>query len=241
WDAGWIVLASGFLLLPLLMVVTRGAPGMFDLPPEVFGAALRSFLVALAAAALTLGLALPLAFAAFGLRERRLTAGLVEGVGYLALAASPLVIGTGLFIVLFGWVNPVTLALPVTALVNAVMALPFALRALVPAVAQIEAQFGPLADSLAMTGWSRFRHVHAARLRRPMGFAAGLAAALSMGDLGVITLFSDGERATLPLLLYRLMAAYRMDQAAGVALLLLGLSLVMFWLFDRGGRMNAET
>ncbi|MFV2037730.1 MAG: thiamine/thiamine pyrophosphate ABC transporter permease ThiP, partial [Paracoccaceae bacterium] len=28
-DAGWIVLASGFLLLPLLMVVTRGAPGLF--------------------------------------------------------------------------------------------------------------------------------------------------------------------------------------------------------------------
>ena len=49
-----------------------------------------------------------------------------------------------------------------------------------------------------------------ARLRRPMGFAAGLAAALSMGDLGVIALFAPPEVATLPLLMQRLMAAYRM-------------------------------
>jgi thiamine transport system permease protein len=36
-----------------------------------------------------------------------------------------------------------------------------------------------------------------------------------------------------------LMGAYRMEQAAGAALLLLVLSLALFWLFDRGGRMNA--
>lgn len=61
-----------------------------------------------------------------------------------------------------------------------------------------------------------------------------------MGDLGVIALFSDPERATLPLQMYRLMAAYRMDDAAGAALLLLILALAVFWLFDRGGRVNAD-
>jgi thiamine transport system permease protein len=35
------------------------------------------------------------------------------------------------------------------------------------------------------------------------------------------------------------MAAYRLEDAAGAALLLLGLSLGLFWLFDRGGRMRA--
>ena len=74
------------------------------------------------------------------------------------------------------------------------------------------------------------------RLLRPLGFSAGLAAALSMGDLGVIALFADPEAATLPLQVYRLMGAYRMDEASGAAVLLLVLSFALFWLFDRGAR-----
>ena len=70
-------------------------------------------------------------------------------------------------------------------------------------------------------------------------FAAGLTAALSMGDLGVIALFADPDRATLPLKVYQLMGAYRMEQAAGGALLLLLLSLGLFWIFDRGGRVGS--
>ena len=61
-----------------------------------------------------------------------------------------------------------------------------------------------------------------------------------MGDLGVIALFADAQSATLPLQLYRLMGAYRMDEAAGAAVLLLGLSLLAFWIFDRGGRVDAD-
>jgi thiamine transport system permease protein len=61
-----------------------------------------------------------------------------------------------------------------------------------------------------------------------------------MGDLGVVALFSPPEGGTLPLELYRLMGAYRMEDAAGAALLLLILSLALFWLFDRGGRTSAR-
>ena len=62
-----------------------------------------------------------------------------------------------------------------------------------------------------------------------------------MGDLGVIVLFSGGQDATLPLVMYRLMGAYQMDAAAGVALVLVGMSLTLFWLFDKGGRAGADT
>jgi hypothetical protein len=100
------------------------------------------------------------------------------------------VIGTGLFILLFPVASPFALALPVTALVNALMSLPFLLRALVPAVAETEARFGPLADSLGLTGAARLRLLLLPRLRRPLGFSLGLSAALSMGDLGVVALFA---------------------------------------------------
>ena len=78
------------------------------------------------------------------------------------------------------------------------------------------------------------------RLRAPLAFGAALAAALSMGDLGVIALFANPEVQTLPLALYQLMGAYRMEQAFGAALLLLTLSLGVFWLFDRIGDRNAD-
>ncbi|MCB2153152.1 MAG: ABC transporter permease subunit, partial [Rhodobacteraceae bacterium] len=112
---------------------------------------------------------------------------------------------------------------------------------LLPAARTVEADFGRLADSLGMAGWTRLRLMTLPRLARPLRFAGGLAAALSMGDLGVIALFADPDGATLPLQLYRLMAAYRMEDAAGAALLLLVLSFTLFWLIDKGGRPDAPT
>ena len=125
-----------------------------------------------------------------------------------------------------------------TGTINAAMSLPFALRALVPALAEAERNYGRLSAQLGMSPGARLRLVTLPLIRRPLGFAAGLAAALSMGDLGIITLFAPPGVETLPLYMYRLMGAYRMEEAAGAALVLLGLSLAVFWICDRGGRLG---
>jgi thiamine transport system permease protein len=234
-DTVFLVVATLFLMLPLAAVAVRGAPALAELPPQLTGAVLRSLAVAAGATALTLALALPLALG-IGLSERGGAARLADALSAMAIAASPLVAGTGLFLLLNPVADPIALALPVTAVVNALMALPFALRALVPAVRETR-RFDRLADSLGLRGIGRLRLVVLPRLRRPLGFALGLAAALSVGDLGVVALFADPEAGTLPLLMYRLMGAYRMDQAAGVALVLVALAFALFWLFDRGGRL----
>lgn len=234
-DALLIGLAALFLIAPLAAVVLSGAPRLAALPAPVWQAAGRSVAVAAAATLLTLALALPMALAvARGGRARFL-----ETVGMLPLATSALVTGTGLFLLLRPLASPAGLALPVTVAVNAAMALPFALRSLIPAARDLEAGYGRLAQSLGLAGFARLRLLTLPRLRRPLGFAAGLTAALSMGDLGVIALFADADRATLPLQLYRLMGAYRMADAAGAAVLLLVLSLAAFWILDRGGRADA--
>ena len=62
-----------------------------------------------------------------------------------------------------------------------------------------------------------------------------------MGDLGVIALFADPETATLPLQIFRLMGAYRMEDAAGATVLLLAMTFGIFYLFDRGIGRHAET
>ncbi len=240
-DSLWILFAALFLLLPMAAVLQGGAAGLGALPAGIIPAALRSAAVAFAAVLLALALALPFALSLPHLRRRGgWLGGLAEVPGYLSLSVSPLVLGIGLFILLRPVAPPQALALPLTAAVNAVMSLPFVMRSLVPAIMRTESRLGPLADSLGMRGWARLRWLHLPRLRGALGYGAGLTAALSMGDLGVIMLFSDGSRQTLPLLLYRLMAAYRMEQAAAVALVLLALSLGAFWLFDRGGRRHAE-
>ncbi|MGI9390658.1 MAG: thiamine/thiamine pyrophosphate ABC transporter permease ThiP, partial [Boseongicola sp.] len=214
-----------------------GLPRVAGLPESVWVSTLRSLVIALASTALVAASALAMAIAAtrVGPKGRY-----IEGAGLLAIAASPLVLGTGLFILVFPFVDPSRLALPVTALVNAVVTLPFALRLLLPAMQTLEDDYGRLADSLDIRGIARLRLITLPRLRRPLGFAAGIAAALSMGDLGVIALFADPETATLPLQIYRLMGAYRMDEAAGAAALLLIVSFALFWALDRGLVRHAE-
>ncbi|MEY8119636.1 thiamine/thiamine pyrophosphate ABC transporter permease ThiP [Falsihalocynthiibacter sp. BN13B15] len=236
-DSVWLLLTSLFLGLPLAMIVIDGVPRIISLPLSVWQAAGRSLLVSMATTGLTVLFGLSLAF--WVTRLRGTARGLGEAIGYLTVAVSPLVMGAGLFIVIFEFASPQEWALPITALVNSIVALPFAMRVFLPAVEACDARFGALAQSLDLKGFARFRLLEAPRLARPIGFVAGLAAALSMGDLGVVALFADPARATLPLALYDLMGAYRMADAAGAALLLMLLSLGVFYLFDRGGRTDA--
>jgi thiamine transport system permease protein len=229
-----LLIAALFLLLPLGAVVWRGLSGLEAVPMQVWRAAWVSLVMALSSTVLTVAMALALAHLALQRRG-------VEALGLLGIAASPLVIGTGLFLLINPVSDPARWAFAVTVLVNAMAALPFALRVMAPVLRDIERDFGPLADSLGMTGLARLRGLTLPRMRRPLGFSAGLAAALSMGDLGVIALFADPDRATLPLQILRLMGAYKMDAAAGAGLILLVFSLLLFWLFDRGGRQDADT
>ncbi len=232
-----ILLTASFLLIPMAIIIGNGLPKIFTLPIEVYQSAFRSVFVALSSTFITITLSLFIAI--YVVRSK--TAFFSEIVGYIMLAASPLVIGAGLFIAVYPFADPAALALPVTGFVNAIMATPFVLRILVPPLRDIETNYHRLSAGLGLTGWPWLRILVLPLLRRPLGFGAGVAAALSMGDLGVIALFSDPQGATLPLQLFRLMGAYRMDDAAGAALLLLILSFGLFWIFDHGGRKNAST
>jgi thiamine transport system permease protein len=234
-DAVVILLAAGFLLLPLLSVVLAGFAGLSQVPASVWRAAGVSLWVAALSVAVMLAVALPLSGWIATRRD-----GSVEAIGLFGLAASPLMIGTGWFILINPVADPVSLSLPVTAVVNALMALPFALRIMVPAIRDALMSHGRLCLSLGLGGWRAWRWLVLPRARPQIGFAAGLTGALSVGDLGVIALFADPDRTTLPLQMYRLMGAYRTDAAAGAALILLVMALAVFWFCDRGGRWHAE-
>lgn len=229
-----VILATLFLVLPLLAVVLRGLPGLGDLPASVLPAAGRSVAVALTTAALATSAALTLALASANQSRP-----LIEGAATLPLATSGLVLGTGLFLLIQPFVPPMTLALPVTILVNVALSLPYLYRILLPETRALHADYGRLSASLGLTGWPRLRWLILPRLARPIGFGAGVSAALSMGDLGVIALFAGESQATLPLVVSQLAGAYRIEAAAAASLILVTLSFALFWACDAGGRRAA--
>lgn len=233
-DAVALTLSALFLALPLGAVLWRGLPGLSDLPASVLPAAGRSVLVALTSALIATSAALILALAA-GRRPRPI----IEAAATLPLATSGLVLGTGLFLLIQPFAPPMSLALPVTILVNVALSLPYLYRILLPETRALHSDYGHLADSLSLQGWSRLRWLVLPRLARPLGFGAGIAAALSMGDLGVIALFAGERQATLPLVVSQLTGAYRTEAAASAALILVTLSFALFWAFDAGGRRAA--
>ncbi len=241
-DAAALLGAALFLGAPLAAAAARGAGGLARLPPEIWAAvgaaAGRSLGVALASTALAVALALPLAalIAALEGRGSGRAAAAARAMAMAPLAASPFVVGIGLFIVLRPVADPAALALPLTALVNAAMAVPFAAGLLAPPLARAAAERGRLADALGLRGAVRVRVLYWPALRGPLGLAAGLAAALSAGDLGVIALFSRADAPTLPLLAQQLAASRRVEAGYAAALVLAGLSFALFAAFDRLGR-----
>ena len=175
-------------------------------------------------------------------RGHRGGARLVDLAASVVYVVPPLVIATGMFVLLaqrvdvFDWVYPIVIA------INAMMGLPFVIRCLGPAMRQNHARYHRLCQSLALRGWQRFRYLEWPLLRRPLGLALAIVAVLAMGDLGAIALFGSTATATLTLMIYQQLGAYLVAQATVTALLLLCLCLGAFVLLERGiggGRIDA--
>ena len=233
-----------FVALPLAAVVYAGLAGPVGkvLDDALFWrSALRSLGVALCAAPLALACGWSLLAMCRRLRLRNAApawADTVELSGSLIIVVPPIVLGTGLFILVAPHVDPYAAGPPLVVLVNALMGVPYVLRVLGPLHRQMAARYEHLCENLGVRGLHRMRLVELPLLRRPLGLALGLCAAISVGDLGVIALFGTQDNATLPLLLYQKMASYRMGEAAVIALFLVAMCLGLFALIERavGGR-----
>jgi len=172
--------------------------------------------------------------------NKKRAASAIELAGQVVYVVPPLVIGTGLFVLIAPHFDVFNWAIPIVILINAMMALPFAIRTLGPPMRQNKARYHRLCQSLDISGWHRFRIIDWPILRKPVGLAAALATALAMGDLGVIALFGTPETTTLPLYLYHQLGAYLMSEAAVTAAFLLCFCLGVFWVLENliGGRCD---
>lgn len=238
-----LALAVVFVASPVAAVVWSGLQAdLTRLASEsaVLEAVATSLVLAGGSALLAVCLAWSLAAARAALAARRRTRlpgfreKLFDGGAGFVLVVPPIVVGAGWFLLLRR-TGLVFAAAPVMVLVvNAIMAMPFALRALRPAYDAANGRHDRLCRSLGVKGWSRLRLVDWPVIRRPAGTALAFSAALSLGDLGVIALFGSDGVQTLPYLLLARMGSYRTADAAGLALLLGALCLALMALADRG-------
>ena len=137
-------------------------------------------------------------------------------------------LGTGLFILLRGIADVFFMAPALVMLANMLVALPFAYRVLEGRMAGLAKSHDRLCDGLGIRGWRRLRYITLPAMAPEIGYASGLASALSLGDMTVIALFGSQQFQTLPWLLYQTMARYRAGEAAALAVILLILTLVLF-------------
>lgn len=161
----------------------------------------------------------------------------LEQSGNLVLMVPSLVLATGLFLLFRNVGISIKHAYWIVVWVNAVMALPFVLRAIMPTIYQQEKRFRHLYAQMHVVGWSRFR-LEWGQIRSSLAQGLAYAVLLSLGDLGVVALFGSKGLETLPMYLYQLIGSYRVEQGACVAVVLILLCLSLFYSINRcvGGR-----
>ncbi len=236
-DFAVIALAMGFVALPVAALVFDGLRGLL-LAQQNLSALISACAVTLAlglpAGIIATALGYPIAVASDRLRASTPAVILIGVAGLAGVIASPMAIGAGLTLALAGRVDLYAIAPAGVIAMNALLMLPFAVGVLRPAVARNHAQYDRLCAGLGIAGWNRFRVVDWPMLRKAAGLALGLTTAAAMGDLAAIALFGNQNLTNLTLLLYNQISAYRMDSAAGTALVLLALCLASFAIIERG-------
>lgn len=156
--------------------------------------------------------------------------GLLDLLVQLILIFPPFVLATGLFIIFKGniqYTGPL-----IVIIINILAVLPFMMRILLPAVL-FTRRYDHLSTSLGIIHINRFNLIDWPIIKKSLSLAVGVGMALSIGDFSVIALFGSQDFQTLPLYLYRLMGAYRIDQAGVIAFIICILSLLVFFLSQR--------
>ncbi len=237
WDMAWIATAVAFLLLPLVAVVSAGLQadlGRLVTSAAFAGAAATSLAIALASGLLALAMSIAII-------RGRLTVAETQGAGASAVAygrilgatsslvllVPPIVLGTGWFLLLRPWGDVSRFAPVLVVAINALMALPFVVRVLEPAMETHHARTARLTASLGMSGLWKLWHIDRPILMTPAALALSFAMALSLGDLGAVALFGSSDFVTLPWLLYSSLSSYRTADADGLALVLGAVCLIL--------------
>jgi thiamine transport system permease protein len=201
-----------------LFINRRGS--LFYVPP--IGAAFNSLSFAVLTVLFSLMLGFPAAFALA--RPTRLEK-VLDPLLILPLGASAVMLGLG-FILAFGRALASPVFVPIA---HTLIALPFAIRALQPAVASIPEQLHQAGAMLGASPWQVWRRIDLPILARATLTAATFAFTISVGEFGATLLLSRPDYPTIPVAISRFLAqpgGLNYGQAMAMSTILMGITVI---------------
>ena len=223
-----LAMFSLWIVLPLIAIVLGGlnlSAWSITLSPGFLLSVKGSLLVSMSSAAIAVIMVLSLCYFYKFISDSKPKAHSLDLLIQLILIFPPFVLATGLFIILKGNIKfsgPL-----IVILINVLAILPFMMRIMLPAIVFTK-RYDPLCASLGIMSIERLKKIDWPIIKNSCALALGIGLALSLGDFSVIALFGSQDFQTLPLYLYRLMGAYRMEQAGVIAVIICLVSVTAF-------------
>jgi thiamine transport system permease protein len=208
-----------------LFINRRGS--VFYVPP------IRATVNSLGYAGATVVLSLVLGFpAALALAKPTRLEKVLDPLIILPLGSSAVMLGLG-FIISFGaWLSSPFLV----PFAHTLVALPFVIRTLQPAIASIPGRLRQAASSLGASPWEVWKNIDLPILRRAILTAGIFAFTISLGEFGATLLISRPEYPTIPVAIERFLSqpgGLNYGQAMAMATILMLLTLVSILLIEK--------
>jgi thiamine transport system permease protein len=210
-------------------LASTGTSGLFVPPTE----AIRNSLVFAAIATIIATTVGGLASIAIGGRHTRawLDIGLM-----LPLGVSAVTIGFGFLITLDEPPLDLRAKAILIPIAQALVALPFVVRSVVPVLRSIDDRLREAAAMLGASPSRTWREVDLPLVSRALAVGAGFAFAISLGEFGATVFVARPDTPTLPIAIFRLLGrpgASNYGQAMAMATILMALTVVCVLIFER--------
>ena len=115
---------------------------------------------------------------------------------------------------------------------HTVIALPFVLRSLTPAMRRIRQDLLDAAGLMGAGGFRRFVTIELPLIRPGLITGGAFAFAISLGEINATLILSDAGITTIPIAILRLIGTYKFFPACALGTILIGICLLAFTLID---------
>jgi thiamine transport system permease protein len=206
----------------------------FYVPPGQ--AVLNSLGFALATVGLSVALGLAAVTALSNRRRSRFLSRVLDPILMLPLGTSAVTLGLGYIVALDAPPLDLRASPLLVVLAHTLVALPFVVRSVLPALRAIDPRLREAAASLGASPWRVWREIDLPIVARAVLVGAVFAFTISMGEFGATSLIARPERPTLPIAIYRFLGrpgATNYGQAMAMATILMLVCAIGFLAIER--------
>jgi thiamine transport system permease protein len=181
--------------------------------------------IALLVALLTVPIALTLSTA---IRRKGKLSGTLELFGMLPMTVSSVIVGLGYYIISSRIRGGNNVGYTLVVLAHMVIAIPFALRTILPEYRKIPNSYIQCALTLGATPLKTFLSIEIPLLKGALLTGGIFAFALSMGEINATLTLANSSIVTLPIVMYRLIGSYNFQGACALGSVLILVCAIVF-------------